>query len=83
MLLRDVGLGDVESYVRMRCDPVMMADLGGPLPREDIEANVRREAREAAADIAWNKMIIPDESEPGVVAGGVNLWSHETGDDLS
>jgi hypothetical protein len=29
--LRDVELGDVGSYVRMRCDPVMMAELGGPL----------------------------------------------------
>jgi hypothetical protein len=32
MGLRDVQLGDVDAYVRMRCDPVMMADLGGPLP---------------------------------------------------
>ncbi len=31
--LRDVELGDVSAYVRMRCDPVMMAELGGPLPR--------------------------------------------------
>jgi hypothetical protein len=29
--LRDVELGDVDAYVRMRCDPVMMAELGGPL----------------------------------------------------
>ena len=27
--LRDVELGDVSTYVRMRCDPVMMAELGG------------------------------------------------------
>ena len=30
MRLRDVELGDVAAYVRMRCDPVMMAELGGP-----------------------------------------------------
>ncbi len=35
--LRDIELGDVDAYVRMRCDPVMMAELGGPLPREGIE----------------------------------------------
>ena len=41
MMLRNVELGDVEAYVRMRCDPVMMAELGGPLPRDGIEAKRR------------------------------------------
>jgi hypothetical protein len=36
--LRDVELGDISAYVRMRCDPVVMAELGGPLPREGIES---------------------------------------------
>jgi len=75
--LRDVELGDVAAYVRMRCDPVMMADLGGPLPREGIEAKVARDVQQAAADTAWIKMIIPDGSGPEVVAGSVALWSHE------
>jgi RimJ/RimL family protein N-acetyltransferase len=75
--LRDVELGDVSAYVRMRCDPVMMAELGGPLPREGIEAKVARDVRQAAADAAWIKMIIPDGSGPEVVAGSVALWSHD------
>ena len=33
MLLRQVEPGDVEAYVRMRCDPEMMAELGAPVPR--------------------------------------------------
>jgi hypothetical protein len=37
MRLRDVELGDVGAYGRMRCDPATMAGLGGPLPREGIE----------------------------------------------
>ncbi len=40
MRLRDVELGDVDAYVRMQCDPAMMAELGGPLPREDIKDKV-------------------------------------------
>ena len=36
VLLRNVELGDVDAYVRMRCDPAMMTELGGPLPREGI-----------------------------------------------
>jgi GNAT superfamily N-acetyltransferase len=36
MRLRDVELGDVSAYVRMRCDPVMMAELGGGEPVSEI-----------------------------------------------
>ena len=55
MRLRNVELGDVGAYVRMRCDPAMMADLGGPLPRAGIEDKVVRDARAATADDAWIK----------------------------
>jgi hypothetical protein len=44
MRLRDVELGDLGAYVRMRCDPVMMAELGGPLPREGVGEKVARDA---------------------------------------
>jgi RimJ/RimL family protein N-acetyltransferase len=77
VVLRDVELGDVEAYVRMRCDPVMMAELGGPLPREGMAAKVARDVREAAAGTEWIKMIVPDAAVPQVVAGTVALWSHE------
>lgn len=77
MRLRDVQAGDLGAYVRMRCDPAMTAELGGPLPREGIEAKVASDVREAAADTAWIKMIVPDEAAPEVVAGSVVLWSHD------
>jgi RimJ/RimL family protein N-acetyltransferase len=75
--LWDVELGDVDAYVRMRCDPAMMADLGGPLPRDGIEEKVARDVRAAAADDSWIKMIVPDESAPDAVAGNVVMWSHD------
>jgi RimJ/RimL family protein N-acetyltransferase len=75
--LRDVGLGDVSAYVRMRCDPVMMTELGGPLPREGMEEKVARDVRAAASGTEWIKMIVPDEAAADVVAGSVVLWSHE------
>jgi RimJ/RimL family protein N-acetyltransferase len=78
--LRDVELGDVDAYVRMRCDPVMMAELGGPLPRKGIEEKVARDVRSAAEGADWIKMIVPDEAAPGVVAGNVVLWSHDEDD---
>lgn len=80
MQLRNVELVDVDAYVRMRCDPVMMADLGGPLPREGMEDKVRRDVHRAAADLDWIKMIVPDPAAPDVVAGTVTLWSHDSED---
>jgi RimJ/RimL family protein N-acetyltransferase len=79
MRLRDVELGDVDAYVRMRCDPAMMAELGGPLPREGIEAKVKDDVESVAAGTSWIKMIVPDQPGPQVVAGSVVLWSHEEG----
>ncbi|MFF2652911.1 GNAT family N-acetyltransferase [Streptomyces sp. NPDC058045] len=80
MQLRNVSTADVEAYVRMRCDPVMMADLGGPLPRAGMADKVHRDAREAAEDIAWLKMIVPDATCPDAVAGMVALWAHDSDD---
>ena len=60
----------------MRCDPVMMAELGGPLPRDGIAAKVARDVAEAAADREWIMMILPDPADDDVVAGSVVLWSH-------
>jgi RimJ/RimL family protein N-acetyltransferase len=83
--LRDVELGDVGAYVRMRCDPVMTAELGGPLPRDGIEEKVARDVQAAAAGTEWIKMIVPGEAPAGVVAGSVALWSHgqDSGEPIS
>jgi RimJ/RimL family protein N-acetyltransferase len=74
--LRNVERGDVDLYVRMRCDPVMMAELGGPLPRDGIEAKVERDVADAESDRAWILMIVPDEAQPDQVAGSVVLWTN-------
>lgn len=72
MRLRAVEAGDVEIYIRMRCDEEMMAELGGPLPREQV---VARHAKDVAAgEDFWPRMIVTDEGE---TAGGVVLWSTE------
>ena len=84
MRLRDVSLDDIDAYVSMRCDPGMMAELGGPLPREGIEAKVRSDVDDCIAGRAWVLMIVPDEAHPHEVAGSVVLWSHAPdGEELS
>jgi len=82
VLLRDVEPSDVAAYVRMRCDPAMMAELGGPVPRAGIEAKVETDVRRTRADEWWVAMIVPDAAAPEVVAGSVALWSHEDGEDV-
>jgi RimJ/RimL family protein N-acetyltransferase len=82
MRLRNVEPADVDAYVRMRCDPAMMAELGGPLPRQGIEAKVARDAAEAAADASWIKIIVPDDDVPDAVAGLLTLWSHDEGGEV-
>lgn len=74
--LRNVEPGDLDIYVRMRCDPVMMAELGGPLPREGIEAKVLSDVEATASGSTWVLMIQPDQADPATVAGSVVLWSH-------
>lgn len=71
--LRDVELSDVDAYIKMRCDPAMMAELGGPQPRDGIQDKVRRDVQDATSDTAWIKMIVPDEAAPEVAAGPVTL----------
>ncbi|MEV7929206.1 GNAT family N-acetyltransferase [Kitasatospora sp. NPDC088779] len=77
MRLRDVEAGDVGAYVRMRCDAVMMAQLGGPLSEERVRERLRKDVVEVAEDRSWIKVIVPDGAGPEVVAGSVTLWSHE------
>ncbi|MCX4390290.1 GNAT family N-acetyltransferase [Micromonospora peucetia] len=73
-LLRDVEPGDLDAYVRMRCDPAVMAELGGPQPRERVAAQLRRDLETVRDGSAWIKMIIPGGAAQ--VAGTVTLYSH-------
>lgn len=70
-------LDDVDAYVRMRCDPAMMAELGGPVSPDLMPDKVRRDVAEVEADTSWIQMIVPDPARPDDVAGNVALWSHE------
>jgi RimJ/RimL family protein N-acetyltransferase len=68
---------DVELRVRLQTDPQMMAELGGPRPREAIERAHARSLALAAEGRCWPLKIIPDGgSSP---AGGVDVFasSHE------
>ncbi|MFE7606587.1 hypothetical protein ACFU1Q_15635 [Brachybacterium paraconglomeratum] len=44
--LRPVRSADADLYLRLRCDPALMAELGGALPAERVLASLRREVEE-------------------------------------
>jgi RimJ/RimL family protein N-acetyltransferase len=69
--LRDVEPDDVDLYVRLRCDPDVMAELGGPLPRAGIEAKVLRDVASARDGSALLRVIDVD----GHGVGMVTLWT--------
>jgi RimJ/RimL family protein N-acetyltransferase len=75
VVLRSVEAGDAEVYIRMRCDPAMMGELGGPRPRDEVLAKVQRDVARAQDDTDWILMIIPQATAPEV-AGSVVVWTN-------
>ncbi|MEO8475846.1 MAG: GNAT family N-acetyltransferase [Actinomycetota bacterium] len=62
-----------EPYERMRCDPAMMAELGGPLPSQGIPGKVARDVGDAESDRAWIVIVEAD----GTPVGHVCIWDHD------
>ena len=60
----------------------MMAELGGPLPRTGMEQTVQLQVAGTEADQWWVLTILAND-DPTSVAGGISLWPHEAGDDLT
>jgi RimJ/RimL family protein N-acetyltransferase len=79
VLLRDVRTDDLDLYYRMYCDPVMMAQLGGPQPRDWMPEKLRRHVGRAVLDEGWSSVIVPDEADPAIVAGLVSLYRNPSG----
>lgn len=77
MKLEMMAEEDVKLRVRQETDPQMMAELGGPRPREAIERAHAKSLALAAEGRCWPLKIIPDgASSP---AGGVDVFesSHD------
>jgi RimJ/RimL family protein N-acetyltransferase len=72
MRYRDVSIDDLELYYAMRCDPEMMAELGGPLPRKGVPDKLRRDVEAVERDECWISVIESDDGEP---MGSVVLWT--------
>lgn len=74
MELRDIEIEDLAFYESMLCDPIMMAELGGPLPRGQSE-KVRSIVDSVLDGSVWYYKIMPDDA-PDTPAGTVCIWEH-------
>lgn len=79
MKLEMMTAEDVELRVRQQTDPQMMAELGGPRPREAIERAHAKSLALAAAGRCWPlKVVLDDAASP---AGGVDVFESSHGDE--
>jgi RimJ/RimL family protein N-acetyltransferase len=74
--LRDISVEDLWLFEATLADPGMMAELGGPRPREGLADKIRRDTEATRADRYWQLGIVPDE-DPATLAGMVSVWDHE------
>jgi hypothetical protein len=44
---------DLDAYYRIYCDPAMMTELGGAVPREDVREKLCRHVALTAGDELW------------------------------
>jgi RimJ/RimL family protein N-acetyltransferase len=76
MELRDITMDDLPLYERALTDPLMMSELGGPLPREELSEKLRGIVESVEAATIWYQVIVPDDDGPAG-AGTVCIWDHD------
>jgi RimJ/RimL family protein N-acetyltransferase len=74
--LRDVTLDDEALWVRLRCDPDMWMELGGPQAPETIPDKIKADVAAVEADESWISVVESDGGEP---MGSVCIWTQEHG----
>ncbi len=74
MELVSYGDGDLALTEALECDPAMMSELGGPVPRESIP-EVHRRRVEAVKNGGWWFKIVPEPNGPP--AGTIGIWENE------
>jgi RimJ/RimL family protein N-acetyltransferase len=74
MRFRDVRMNDLGLWERLRCDPAMNTELGGPQPTEEIPGKLAEDVAAVSTDTSW---IVVMESDDGEAMGSVCIWRHD------
>lgn len=75
MTLEPISKDDLGLIAELETDPIVMKELGGPLPYEAMQAKLDKRLRLAAE----GKAIVCKVMEDGQAAGIVCLWDSEHG----
>jgi RimJ/RimL family protein N-acetyltransferase len=73
--LRDISMDDLALYESMVTDPTMMAELGGPLPRDGLRAKLSSLFEDVEAGRIWYFTIVPESVKEPV--GTVCIWPRD------
>lgn len=76
MRLVSLTYQDAPLVERMECDPVLMAELGGPAKPEDIPQLMQKRLGSADLDRGWNLKILPND-DSDEAAGCISIWERE------
>lgn len=73
MELRDISMDDLPLWEKLQCDPVMMAELGGPRAKEDMPKVLQNTLDYIETGRGWSYKIVVD----GVGVGSVAVWESD------
>lgn len=78
MKLITITDADFDLWIQMQCDPVMMADLGGPQPLEKMPQIFKNTVKVVNDKTGWVYKVMSDD-DPEQVVGSISLWetSHD------
>lgn len=76
MKLRRIASDDLPLWEAMQCDPVMMAELGGPHPKEEMPRIFANTLSFSEDGRGWVFVVIPNEKLEDA-AGSISIWESE------
>ena len=73
MELHDISMADLPLWEQLQCDPVMMAELGGPRAKEDMPRVLQNMITYVETGRGWVYKVVVDEA--GV--GSICIWESD------
>jgi RimJ/RimL family protein N-acetyltransferase len=73
MELHELSMDDLPLYEKLQCDPVMMAELGGPRAKEDMPGVLQNTINYVETGRGWAYKIVSE----GTGAGSIGIWESD------
>jgi len=70
--LQAISFDDLPLWEALQCDPVMMAELGGPQPKEKMPKILQNSLEYVRSGRGWAYKIVLEDSQTAI--GSVSIW---------